>query len=512
MSREREVKLAAPPAFRLPDLAGALDGFDAVETEPRRFQTVYVDTADLRVARWGCSLRHREGQGWTVKLPTNANGRALVRGEYLIAGDARRVPGEAADLLRAYVRGAELRPVVRLRTLRRRLELRDAAGRPVGEIVDDEVSVMEGARVAGRFRELEVEVDDGVPDEVLGTLVAELRARGAGSVDNTPKYLRALGSLADRPPEVVVPTIGPGAPVVDVVRAAIAASTTRLMRHDAGVRSGDDPEDVHQARVATRRLRSDLCSFRELLEPEWVVGLRAELGWLGAELGAVRDTDVLMDRLRGRARELPARDAATAERLLGRLAARRDEARTTLLTAMRSSRYLEVLDRLVAAAAEPVLRSEAVAEPVLPSEAADRSTDEAGTGSIPVLASVMQRPWAHLRNAVDALGPDATDAELHEARIRAKRVRYAAEAVAPVFGKRARAFARAAVGLQDVLGEHQDSVVASAWLRGVAASGARAAFVAGELASTERRAAAEARAAWPDAWKSLARRRLRFWT
>ncbi len=508
------MKLAAPPAFRLPDLAGALDGFDAVETDPQRFHTVYVDTVDLRVARWGGSLRHREGQGWTVKVPTdaNGNGRALVRAEHLIAGAARRVPPEAADLLEAYVRGAELRPVVRLRTLRRRLELRDGAGRSVGEVVDDEVSVMDGGRVAGRFRELEVEVDDSVADHVLDTLVAELRARGAGAVDNTPKYLRALGSLADRPPEVVTPSVRRGAPVLDVVRAAIAASVTRLMRHDAGVRGGEDPEDVHQARVATRRLRSDLRSFRELLEPEWVTGLRTELGWLGAVLGEVRDTDVLLDRLHRRARQLPARDAATAARLLRRLSVRRDEARSALLGAMRSSRYLELLDSLVAAAAQPLVRGQATTDPVVRAEATDRSADDAETGSPFVLASVMQRPWAHLRDAMDALGPDATDTELHRARIRAKRVRYAAEALAPVFGKRARAFARAAMELQAVLGEHQDSVVASAWLREVAAGGARAAFVAGELASMEQGAAAEARAAWPDAWRALSRKRLRFWT
>jgi CHAD domain-containing protein len=305
--------------------------------------------------------------------------------------------------------------------------------------------------------------------------------------------------LAAPPSFRLVPSIGPPAEVVDVVRAAVSASVTRLMRYDAEVRSGNEHEDVHQARVATRRLRSDLRSFREVLEPGWAGDLRVELGWLGAQLGEVRDTDVLMDRLQASARELPVLDAVTAEQILGRVAARRDEARTSLLAAMRSSRYLELLYRLVAASAEPVLRPEAAQESM-------------GIDSTSVLAGVMRQPWTHLRAAVDALGPDASDAELHEARIRAKRVRYAAEAVAPVFGKRARAFARAAMELQRVLGDHQDSVVASAWLREVAASGARTAFVAGELAASEQAAAAAARAAWPAAWKALARKRLRFWT
>ena len=79
-----------------------------------------------------------------------------------------------------------------------------------------------------------------------------------------------------------------------------------------------------------------------------------------------------------------------------------------------------------------------------------------------------------------------------------------------MFGKRAEAFAEAAADLQDVLGEHQDAVVARAWLRQAAASGADA-FVAGELSAIEAQAGAAARAAWPKAWKTLSRKRLRFW-
>jgi inorganic triphosphatase YgiF len=157
VTQEREVKLAAPAAFTMPSLDD-VDGLVAVRDEPRRFQTVYVDTEDLRLARWGCSLRHRGGQGWTAKLPPTMVGVLLVRGEQVFGGDARRVPPAAADLFAAYVRGAELRPVVRLRTLRRRIELRDTEGARVGEVVDDEVSVMDGARVAARFREVELEV------------------------------------------------------------------------------------------------------------------------------------------------------------------------------------------------------------------------------------------------------------------------------------------------------------------------------------------------------------------
>jgi len=494
MSQEREVKLATPATFRMPELN--LDGvLEARPAETLRYQTVYVDTEDLRLARWGCSLRHRQGEGWTLKLPPTQVGLLVVRGEHPFGGDARHVPAAAVDLVAAYARGQPIRPVARLRTLRRRVELLDAEGEPAGEVVDDEVSVMDGARVAARFRELEVEVPESLPDATLEAIVGRLVDAGASPTSGTPKYLQALGARASAPPEVVAPELGPDASVGEVVRGAIAASVLRLLRHDAGVRIGEDIEDVHQARVATRRMRSDLRTFREVLDPEWDAALRGELGWLGGELGTVRDLDVQLARLRTRVAELPERDRPIGEHLVDALARRRETAREHLLTSMRSDRYLALLDRLIVAAREPsVLPSIAPAPAAL------------------ALRSVMERPWKHLRGALDGLADDAPDADLHLARIRTKRVRYAAEAVESVFGKRARSFARLAAELQDVLGEHQDAVVAQAWLREAATGGARRAFVAGELAAIEIQAAERARAAWRPVWGRLSRKRLRFWS
>jgi CHAD domain-containing protein len=498
MNLEREVKLQAPAAFRLPDLGG--EGLVVTEREPQRLTTVYVDTPDLRIARWGCSLRHRTGEGstgvWTVKLPAVEDGSALVRAEHTFEGDdPRKLPSAAADLLSAYVRGGELSGIARLRTVRRGVEVRDDAGTPIALVTDDEVSVMDGRRVATRFRELEVELEPRAPGDVVGEILARLQASGAGPVENVPKLARALGPRAAEPPDVVVPELGERSSVADVVRRALAASVVRLLRHDAGVRLGGDPEDVHQARVATRRLRSDLRTFRDVVEPSWAVPLREELRWLGGELGAVRDAEVLDERLHGRVERLPQDDRPSAERLLEGLDRRRDETREHLLASMREPRYVALLDALVEAATVPA---------VLP-EVADAP---AATG----LAPALDAPWKHLRTAAEAAAADPSDAALHAARIRAKRVRYASEAVAPVFGKRARAFAEAAVRLQDVLGEHQDAVVAGVWLREAAKGSPSEAFVAGRLAGIETEAALDARAAWPKAWKALARKKLRFWT
>src|SRR5215210_3925234 len=273
VSAEREVKLPVPLGFRVPSFDdGAGPENDVVAARPgvtERLQTVYLDTEDLRIARWGCSLRHRAGEGWTVKLPAVESGSAIVRDERAFPGEGSRPPQAAVDLLRAYVRRAPLAPVATLQTVRTRAELRDAEGETLAELVDDEVSVLEGGRVAARFRELEVEAEDGTPPERLEGIVAELRRAGAGEPTRTPKLLRALGRIAVGPPEVVVREPSPGASAGDVITAAIAASVVRLLRNDAGILLGDDPKSVHQARVATRRLRSDLRSYRALIDPAW---------------------------------------------------------------------------------------------------------------------------------------------------------------------------------------------------------------------------------------------------
>jgi CHAD domain-containing protein len=163
---------------------------------------------------------------------------------------------------------------------------------------------------------------------------------------------------------------------------------------------------------------------------------------------------------------------------------------------MRSERYLSLLDRLVAATRR-----------IPPSDDASALDLELG--------DLVRKPWRKLRRAVKELDDDPPDEALHAVRIRAKRCRYAAEAVAPAVGKKARRFAAAVERVQEVLGDHQDAVVAGQWLRAHALAGAggrvERAFVAGELAALEDVEAMESRAAWPAAWAEARRGRLRRW-
>jgi CHAD domain-containing protein len=291
---------------------------------------------------------------------------------------------------------------------------------------------------------------------------------------------------------VAAQPVQPDSPAKLVIRSAIAESVASLLRNDPLVRTSGDPEAVHQARVATRKLRSNLRTFGPLLDPDWTEPLRSELGWLAMGLGAVRDREVLLERLRERTKSLPASDQKSATSLLKVLDEEIGGLRKKLLVDLDSQRYVDLLEQLVAAAHTPATLPEA---------------EQPAIGVLPALAT---SPWRRLRSAVRQLPEQPTDPELHRIRILAKRARYAAEAVAPVAGPAAAAFARAAAKLQTILGEHQDSVTAQAWLRASHVTGKRA-FVAGELIALERIAAEDARAKWPKVWKSLDRKSLRSW-
>ena len=491
MSVERETKLDVGQGFRLPGFDDVRPGIRVVHTEPERTRTVYWDTADLRLARWGCSLRYRDTQGWTLKLPPVEEDGVLARDEIEEGGSPTSPPPRLVALVTAYVRGQALRPVVALRTVRTRVAFTGADRAPIGEVVDDAVAVLEGRRVATRFREVEVETHD---DELAGAAIARLRAAGAGETILTPKYLRALGPRGLEPPELTSATSLTDASVRDMVGNALAASVIRLLRADAGVRRGEDPEAVHAARVAVRRLRSDLQTFRSVLDPGWIDPLRRELSWLGGSLGGVRDMDVLGEHLAALVDALSAEDGPQGARLLRRVQVERSASRDRLLADLESQRYLELLDRLVAAASEPAISVEAAERPATES-----------------VEALMAGPWSHLARACGRIGADPPDERLHMARIRAKRARYAADALAPVVGAPARKFSRSAAELQDVLGRHQDAVVAAGWLREAARAAPQAGFAAGLLAARADHERSEARRTWPKTWKALRRRKKRSW-
>ena len=455
-------------------------------------ETTYYDTADLRLARWGCSLRFRTREGWTVKLPLATAGEALERTEQRFSGTAKTPPRAAVQLVSAYLRGTSLVPVARLSTLRHRVRLTGRGGGQLAEVVDDEVTVLEGRRVAARFREVEVEMaEDGeAGGALLGAVRKRLLAAGAEPGNQTPKLVRALGPRATAPPEVV-PSPLPKRPTAgELVAHSMSKAVAELLANDPGVRVGTDPEAVHKARVAVRTLRSHLRTFGRLLGSEPPFGER--LRELGAELGEVRDREVMLDLLRDQANKLPERDRNGAAAIHVRLEAEIECAKQRLAAFMNTLNYVELLGNLVELAAAPKFN-----------KLAELNAAQAAV-------ELAQRPWRQLRKAVQAL-PDSPEVDqLHRIRILAKRTRYAADAVIPMAGRRAARFAAAAEALQTVLGDYHDAIVAEEWLRSTAGSG-RKAYAAGALGALILARAEWMRARWPAAWDSLDRKCLREW-
>jgi len=370
------------------------------------------------------------------------------------------------------------------------------------EIDDDTVSVMDGSRIASRFREIKLEPLRPEGEALLNPILERLSRAGALVGDRRPKVMRALGRRANEPPDVTVVELGPTSSVGEFVSASIAGGYRRLVEHDAGIRLGEDPEDLHQAQVAKRRLRSDLRTMRELLERDWLITVRRELGWLAHALGKVRDSDVLAQRMIGHVSQLASEDQLGAVPLLRRLKAECAAARRELTVAMDSERYVNLLKMLARAAKNPPLAQ-------LPNAGSRALEERAATEVIP---RIVRDPWRRLSRTVAALGALPTDDDLHRVRIAAKKLRYTCEAVAPVIGGQSKRLAQDAAALQEALGDHHDAVCAERWLREEARFSSRAtAVVIGQLIAVERVAQRTGRAQWPERWRRLKAKKNTSW-
>ncbi len=535
-SVESEVKLEAGVGFVLPDLTGEA-GITASPRAERRLTASYVDTPDLRLMRSGVTLRHRHEvesgspvvSEWTLKLPLAPDGAMVVRREMRWSGSVEEMPADVDALVIGWRRSVPLEVVARLVTVRQRIMLCDSGGRQLIELDDDVVSVMEGPRLAARFRELELEVAGSAGRRLVEEVVERLERAGAHRGDDRAKVVKALGAPASAPPDVVALPLSRQATMTEIVRSALADGYLRIVDHHAGIHLDEDIEDVHQARVATRRLRSDLRLLRRSMDRDWVRAARRELGWLAGALGAVRDADVLTDRLRASGALLSDDDGPAVEALLATLRAERVVAREALVASMCSPRYAALLDRLAAAVADPPMaprREPAVADATAPPVVEEAEPSPAGApapggcavrapGDLrarKVLPAAVARPMRHLAGAVRALGEAPSDDALHQVRLFAKRLRYGCETATPVCGKEAKSMGRAAADLQAVLGNLHDAVVAATWLRRVG-SGASAAvaLAAGQLIALEEAQADLLRSSWRRAWRPVSRKKAVAW-
>ena len=491
---EDEVKFDAPLGLPLPDLRPLVGR--TVRLPEEQFVTTYFDSSDYRLWQHGLTFRHRkqvEGSSgedqrsdgvWTLKLPHESDGPSLARTEVSWPGASDDVPQDARDLLRGVIRREPLRPLVRLATTRQRLMLhddQDGADQPVAELDDDRVLVIGGPRDGRHYRQVELELRN--PEWKSKKVVRELQQRGV-RLDFEPKLTKAV----DLPsPSLPIRVVDGASSMADVVQASLGSGVERLISGDWRLRLGmPEPgvEDVHRARVATRRLRSDLKSFSDLLDPVWTGHVRSDLKWLGTALGDIRDLDVLAEQFT----EAP-------PVVCRRVNDDRRNASQRLRGVMASPRYLDLLDRLHAAAERLPL-------------AADARTD-AEKSAVEVLPPLVVDRWKAVRRQVRKSGSRPTATQLHRIRIKAKQLRYAAEAAVPVVGGPARRTAKAAKRAQTVLGQHHDAVNEEQWLRtallgdATMASVPAVSFEAGRLVAEAQRRRRASRREWTDAWAKL---------
>jgi CHAD domain-containing protein len=582
---EQEVKLEIGPDWSLPDLSGVLPGVRAHPMPDLELDTTYFDTPDLRLAHRHVSLRFRRetealprsrrrasgspheartSEVWTIKLPSSSDGAVLARTELTweapASGPARTPPGrprtaasrpkppsgrrrpaggdglprrahpEAAEFVQAIALGRPLVPVAHLVTTRQRTELRTSDGRRLAEIDHDMVS---GKALAGiddglgrdgdevRFSEVEVELAEGSSLEILEAVVDKLQDSGAKATTGGSKLATVLKlSAVSKAPR----RRRRGPLMAEVLQQQAGSCLDTLIDHDPAIRAGDpDPEHIHRARVATRRLRTVLRGFAPLLSgseagpPSWFGELNDDLKWFGGVLGAARDSDVRLQALEADCGALPSLDAPGAAALLGTARERQVSCHATLLEAIAKGRYLQLLRAL-----ENLSAGDAPAAATAPAELSGTLSRPAATE----MPSLAQRQWRSTVKSVGSLGKKPSDEQLHRVRIHTKRLRYMAETAAPVLrraeDRRAAArAARAATALQDVLGELHDAVVNEQWLRD--AAGTRKAgranpaalvatgVAAGQLIATARVRQGAQRLAWTAAWERLDRKKLLRW-
>ena len=468
----------------------------------RHLEAIYYDTAEFGLVRNRITLRYRSGEDgppWTVKLPEASSGVALRRREVSFDGAPGRVPPQAANLVRAYTRSRPLVRVARLKTDRTPVEIRGPDGGRLAEITDNRVAVYgERGRRTGSFREIEVEIhaQGRAGRRLMRAAIGRLVAAGCRAEPPIPKVLRALGQPASGPPDVVVPPIGADETVSTLIRYATSRSVTQILRHDPGVRLGEDPEDVHQFRVATRRLRSDLRTFAPLLDPEPAGEVRGRLRQLGAKAGAARDTDVLADRLRATADMLPEQDAVGVEQLLRRLD---DQAARLAPRSCRSSAALTTTSCSTPSWSSPRGRRSPPRRPAWP-RAGRRSGRRLDPATLATAETRRQGPWkgTHptLSGTRSASGP--SDAATRP------RPSHRSAAARPGGSPRRSRRSRTSSAITKTQLSPRHGCATRAPLSSPC-------VVAGELITSVRRDRARLRSKWPKAWKRASARTLRRW-
>ncbi len=452
----------------------------------------YRDTDDWRIARAGFVVRtRRRGRHDEVTLkdsrPAEGSGlrQRLEVTEVLPPSglDGLGDDGPVGRRLRAIVGSRRLREVLQVRTRRRPFALR-VGGTDVAEVaLDDTLIVVGTGQRPMQLRRVEVEVQ---PDwlEALEPIVEQLRMTCGLQPARLSKFeagLLALGEEIPGTPELGPTDVSATSAMGDVAFAVVRRQIAVLRAKEPGTRLGEDPEELHDMRVATRRLRAALSLFGGVL-PVRAQMFREELGWLARLLGAVRDLDVQLENLAGMSfshadlgLDLDHHGRDPLAELAALLERERAAARADMLQGLDSVRWDRLAKGLTVMAQQgPARRSLATRVP-------------AAIG----LPELVLTRHEKVTKAAKRAKRSGVVTDFHALRIRCKRLRYALEFSSDVYDGRTSRYVRALTVLQGELGDMQDAEVASVQMAALATGDTRlpaaTIFVMGGVAERHRR-------------------------
>jgi triphosphatase len=457
-------------------------GVTIVPEPARELRDVYYDTEDWRLYRAGYALRVRrdnESAEATMKALMPSEGGIRRRREISepLKGvqTPKGIPGPVGERVRRVAGSADLRPLFEVSTRRRTFALcsetpssgeivEDTSGNirlqnseqdaiVLAEVALDESEIFANGGDSTHLSRVEVEVGsdaaihDGVRDFVE-VLKEALKLRPT----RTSKFRTGL-SVAGLSPEVA-PDLGPTEIDATLSCGGVAFAILRrhfgqMLAHEPGVRLGEDPEELHDMRVATRRLRAALKLYSDFL-PKRAERYERDLRWVAGALGEVRDLDVHLEGLS----EEASRNGEILEELVSLLRERRNEARRGMLEALDSNRY----ERLIASFSATLRRgrSPTPTSPILE-----------------VAPNLIRDRYKKVRKSANRLSEDSPPEHYHDLRKKGKRLRYALEPLQEIYGKQAKKMVKLLKKTQDDLGDHQDFIVASGLMEELGVAGDR---------------------------------------
>jgi len=477
--------------------------------EAREISDGYFDTDDWRIYRAGYALRIRRAGGKkvevTMKRLASANGETGLRSRREISeplDDAdpetlNGATGPVGDRVRALTGSEALRPLFEVRTRRSTHHLM-LDGYRVGEIALDETAIPLDEEVEpARIRRVELEVEPEALDR-LEPFVQRLREECRLSPAVASKYESGLFAHGISPP--APPDFGPTALDGSLTTGEFAFRVLRkqfgiFLAHEPGTRIGEDPEELHDMRVATRRMRAAMKIFEDSL-PARTRAFRDSLKWVAGALGEVRDIDVQLGHLESWVSDAAPDDREPLLALRAVLEGQRVKARKAMLRTLDSRRYA----RLVASFADflrngPSRRALAARRPIME-----------------VAPDLVRKPYHKVRKLGDPLTEESSGEEFHELRKKGKRLRYALEFLSGIYAEPIKEFIEPLKALQDVLGDHQDAEVATSHLRELSVARGRrlppeTIFVMGGISHRYEIQARELSTRFPEAYRTAVRKK-----